>query len=161
MTFTLTAGQAVIAPIAVFMWQAIGATRVFRHVEGKRGSELSSLISLGFVALVARSGAESIDIGAFAVACVGLTVALLLFEWARRTVRGHFFSWIFSTDAPTFLCTSGPFEFVRNPFYASYLLTMAATVILQPRLFRVAVFLGMVGYFTAAALHEDESSRAA
>jgi protein-S-isoprenylcysteine O-methyltransferase Ste14 len=44
---------------------------------------------------------------------------------------------------------------VRNPFYTSYLLTMAATVILQPRVFRVAVFLGMVVYFTAAAWHEE------
>jgi protein-S-isoprenylcysteine O-methyltransferase Ste14 len=44
---------------------------------------------------------------------------------------------------------------VRNPFYTSYLLTMAATVILQPRVFRVAVFLGMVVYFTAAACHEE------
>jgi len=155
MTFSLTAGQAVIAPIAVFIWQAIGATRAFRQVKGEPGSALASLISLGFIALVANSGAESVNIGVFAIACVGLTMALLLFEWARRTVQGRFFSWIFSTDTPTFLCTSGPFAYVRNPFYTSYLLTMAATVILQPRVFRVAVFLGMVVYFTAAAWHEE------
>jgi protein-S-isoprenylcysteine O-methyltransferase Ste14 len=93
--------------------------------------------------------------GVFAVACVGLSVALLLFEWARRTVRGRFFSWIFSKDTPTFLCANGPFAYVRNPFYTSYLLTMAATVILQLRLFKVAVFLGMIMYFTAAARHEE------
>ena len=155
MAFTVTAGQAVIVPIAVFMWQAIGATRIFRPAKGEPGSELASLISLGFVALVAKSGSESVKIGVFAVACVGLTVALLLFEWARRTVRGHFFSWIFSQDTPTFLCTNGPFAYVRNPFYTSYLLTMAATVILQLRLFKVAVFVGMVMYFTAAAWHEE------
>jgi protein-S-isoprenylcysteine O-methyltransferase Ste14 len=155
MLFTLTAGQAVVLPIVVFMWQVIGATRAFKPVEGERGSGLAGLISLGFIALVINSGNERVSIGVFAVACVALVFALLLFEWARRTVRGQYFSWVFSTDTPVFLCTSGPFAYMRNPFYTSYLLTMAATVILQPRVFRVAVFLGMVVYFTAAAWHEE------
>jgi protein-S-isoprenylcysteine O-methyltransferase Ste14 len=155
MLFTLTAGQAVIAPIVVFMWQVIGAARAFRPVEGERGSGLAGLISLGFIALVINSGSEAVNIGLFAVACVALAFALLLFEWARRTVRGQYFSWVFSTDTPAFLCTSGPFAYVRNPFYTSYLLTMAATAIMQPSLFRAVVFLAMVGYFLAAALHEE------
>jgi protein-S-isoprenylcysteine O-methyltransferase Ste14 len=155
MAFALTARQAFIAPIVVFVWQVLGATRAFRPVEGERGSELAGLISLGFVALVAGNGSRSVNIGLFTVACVGLAIALLLFEWARRTVRGQYFSWIFSTDTPTFICTDGPFAYVRNPFYTSYLLTMAAPVIMQPGVVRAAVFLAMVVYFVAAALHEE------
>jgi protein-S-isoprenylcysteine O-methyltransferase Ste14 len=155
MPFTLTAGQAVVAPIVVFMWQVIGATRAFRPVEGERSSGLAGLISLGFIALVINSGSEAVNIGLFAVASVALAFALLLFEWARRTVRGQYFSWVFARDTPTFLCTAGPFAYVRNPFYTSYLLTMAATVIMQPSLFRAVVFLAMVVYFVAAALHEE------
>lgn len=155
MPFTLTARQAIVVPIVVFVWQVLGATRAFRPVEGERGSGLAGLISLAFVALVAGSGSEIVSIGLFTVACVALAIALLLFEWARRTVRGHYFSWIFSTDTPTFVCTDGPFAYVRNPFYTSYLLTMAATVIMRPAIFRAAVFLTMVVYFVAAALHEE------
>ena len=142
-------------PIAVFLWQAIGATRAFRQVGGEPGSELASLVSFGFVALLINRGTEMVSVGLFAIACVVLAFALLLFEWARRTVRGHYFSWIFSSDTPTFVCASGPFAYVRNPFYTSYLLTMAATVIMLPSVFRAAVFLAMVVYFTAAALHEE------
>jgi protein-S-isoprenylcysteine O-methyltransferase Ste14 len=155
MAFTLTARQAIVVPIVVFVWQVLGATRAFRPVEGERGSELAGLISFAFVALVAGNGSEIVNIGLFAVACAALAIALLLFEWARRTVRGHYFSWIFSTDSPTFVCTDGPFAYVRNPFYTSYLLTMAATVIMRPGIFRAAVFLAMVVYFVAAALHEE------
>jgi len=155
MPFTLTTSQVVVAPIVVFVWQVIGASRAFRPVAGERSSALASLISLGFVALVINGGSEPVSIGLFVVACVALAFALLLFEWARRTVRGQYFSWVFSRDTPTFLCTSGPFAYVRNPFYTSYLLTMAAAVIVQPSVFRAIVFLAMVGYFTAAARHEE------
>lgn len=155
MSLTLTTGQALLAPIVVFVWQVIGATRAFRPVEGERASGLAGLISLGFVALVLNSGSEPVNIGLLVVACVALAFALLLFEWARRTIRGQYFSWVFSSDPPEFLCTSGPFAYVRNPFYTSYLLTMAAPVIVQPSVFRAAVFLAMVVYFTAAARHEE------
>jgi protein-S-isoprenylcysteine O-methyltransferase Ste14 len=155
MSFTLTARQAIVVPIVVFGWQVIGAARAFRPVEGERASSLAGLITLAFVALVAGPGTESVDVGLFAVACVGLVIALLLFEWARRTVRGHYFSWIFSSDTPTFLCTDGPFAYVRNPFYTSYLLTMAATLMIRPGVYRAAVFLAMMVYFVAAALHEE------
>jgi protein-S-isoprenylcysteine O-methyltransferase Ste14 len=155
MSFTLTAGRAVVVPIVVFVWQVLGAAKAFRPVEGERSSGLAGFISLAFVALVAGSGSKIVNIGLFAVACVVLAIALLLFEWARRTVRGHYFSWIFSSDTPTFLCTDGPFAYVRNPFYTSYLLTMAATLMIRPGVYRAAVFLAMVVYFVAAALHEE------
>jgi hypothetical protein len=112
--FTLTAGQAVVAPIVVFVWQVIGAARAFKPVEGERSSGLAELISLGFIALVITNGNEPVNMGLFAVAGVALAFALLLFEWARRTVRGQYFSWVFSPDTPTFLCPHGPFAYVRN-----------------------------------------------
>jgi protein-S-isoprenylcysteine O-methyltransferase Ste14 len=88
-------------------------------------------------------------------ALLGLAGALVLFEWARRTIRGRYFSWIFSCDAPTFLCTRGPYAYIRNPFYTSYLMTMTSTALMMPNLFRGVVVLGMVAYFSAAAVHEE------
>lgn len=151
----LTAGRVVALPICVFVWQALYAVRTFRPVEGERGPGLAGLISLAFVALVANSGNEPVDLTLFGIACGGFVAGLVLFEWARRTIRGQYFSWVFAADTPTFLFSAGPFAYVRNPFYTSYLLTMGATVLMLPNLFRAAVFLAMVIYFHAAALHEE------
>ena len=152
---TLTAERAVLAPIVVFGWQVLGAGFTFRPVRGQRASGLAWLITLGFIALVANAGAEPVNPVLLAVAGVGLIAAFALFEWARRTVRGQFFSWIFSPDTPAFLCTAGPYAYIRNPFYTSYLLTLASIVVMVPTVFRVIVYGALVFYFLRAALHEE------
>jgi protein-S-isoprenylcysteine O-methyltransferase Ste14 len=153
----LTAGRAVLLPIAVYAWQALGAGYTFRAVKGERISISGRAwpISVGFVALVVNAGDELVNPPLFALGCASLIAALALFEWARRTVRGQFFSWIFSSDIPDFLCTSGPYAYMRNPFYTSYLLTMASTLVMVPSLFRLFVFGGLVIYFDVAARHEE------
>ena len=157
MQITMTAGRAVLLPIAVYAWQVLGAGYTFRAVKGERISTSGRawLISVGFIALVANAGDGQVKPLLFALGCAGLIAALVLFEWARRTVRGQFFSWIFSSDTPDFLCTSGPYAYVRNPFYTSYLLTMASTLVMVPTLFRLLVLGGLVIYFDVAARHEE------
>ena len=145
---------ALAVPTGVFVWQIFGAAVIFRRIEGRRGSSLAQVISIAFFALYIGPAASP-NIWAAAVAWVGSLAALLLFEWARRTIRGQFFSYIFSSDTPAFLCTSGPFAYVRNPFYTSYLMTMASVVAIRPSLLRGLVVLGMVGYFFAAAVFEE------
>src|SRR5262245_50152068 len=140
MPFELTAGPAVVPPIAVFVWQVIGASRTFQRAEGERGSPLAELISIGFLALVVNDGIEPVNAGLFGIACIVLLAALMVFEWARRTVRDRYFSWVFSGDTPTFLCMDGPFAYVRNPFYTSYLLTMGSTAVMLPGIVRGVVF---------------------
>ncbi len=152
----MTAERAMLGPIVVWAWQVLGAGITFRRVPGRRFSAVSWLISIAFVALVANAGDELVNPVLFTLACLGLIAALVLFEWARRTIRGQFFSWIFSPDTPAFLLTAGPYAYVRNPFYTSYLLTMAAAVMIVPGVFRAAVFVAMVIYFLRAALHEEK-----
>ncbi len=156
MAFAVTAERAMLAPIAVWAWQVLGAGITFRRVQGQPFSVVSWVISIGFVALVANAGDERVNPALLTLACLGLIMALVLFEWARRTVRGRFFSWIFSSDTPAFLCTTGPFAYVRNPFYTSYLLTMASAAVIVPGVLRAAVFAGMMIYFLRAALHEEK-----
>jgi protein-S-isoprenylcysteine O-methyltransferase Ste14 len=156
MALALTAERAMLAPIVVYAWQVLGAGVTFKSVDRHRTYGLAWLISVGFIALVANAGSEPVNPVLLAVAGVGLLAALGLFEWARRTVRGQFFSWIFSPDTPLFLCTSGPYAYVRNPFYTSYLLTMASAVAIVPSVLRALVWGGMVFYFLRAALHEEQ-----
>lgn len=156
MAFTLTAERAMLAPIAVYGWQVLAAGATFKAVTRRRTYGLAWLMTLSFIALVANAGAEPVNPVLLAVAAACMIAALVLFEWARHTIRGQFFSWIFSPDTPMFLCTSGPYAYVRNPFYTSYLLTMASTVAIAPSVLRALVWSGMVIYFLRAALHEEK-----
>lgn len=141
-------------PLVVFAWQLIGASRTFNPGGGK-GSSLANLIGVAFAALLFNAWLEPLNAWLVALGWLGLAGALGLFEWARRTVRGQFFSYIFSDDSPTFLCTAGPFASVRHPFYASYLLAMGSTAAMMPTLLRGLVVLAMAIYFLAAAIHEE------
>lgn len=154
---TVTAGRAVLLPIAVYAWQVLAAGQTFKPVKGDRvaSSARAWLMTVGFIALVANMGDELVSPLLFTLACAGLIAALVLFEWARRTVRGQFFSWIFSSDTPGFLLTTGPYAYVRNPFYTSYLLTMGSIAVMLPSVFRALVFGGLVVYFIWAARFEE------
>lgn len=150
------ASIALTLPWMVFAWQILGAGSAFRPMPGERGlSFLAQLISLAFVGVLFPSQPELLTMWRAAIGWTGLLAALALFEWARRTIRGLLFSYIFSADSPTYICASGPFAYIRNPFYTSYLLAIGSTVLMTPTLFRGGVLLVMVIYFTAAALWEE------
>jgi len=143
-------------PWIVFIWQVVGASITFRPMPGQRGgSPLAQLISLSFVAVLYRGPTVVLNVWLAVLGSIGLLASLLLFEWARRAVRGRLFSYIFSSDTPGFLCMDGPFAYIRNPFYSSYLLAMASAALMMPSLFRGLVVLAMVGYFSAAAIYEE------
>jgi protein-S-isoprenylcysteine O-methyltransferase Ste14 len=151
---TIPRPLAIGVPIAVVWWQLASASRIFTP-GGTRGSPLVLLISLAYAVLLAGAWLEPLNPSLVVAGWLGSAASLLLFEWARRTVRGQFFSYIFSNDTPTFLCTAGPFAYVRNPFYTSYLLVMASAAVMRPTLFRGIVVLVMVVYFRAAAIYEE------
>src|SRR5262245_58560378 len=103
-------------PIVVFGWQVIGAGITFRPMPGQRGaSSLAQLISFAFVALIYKRSEVELNPGLAILGSIGLVASLVLFEWARRTVSGRLFSYIFSSDTPEFLCTDGPYAYIRNP----------------------------------------------
>ncbi|HEY7189969.1 MAG TPA: isoprenylcysteine carboxylmethyltransferase family protein [Vicinamibacterales bacterium] len=143
-------------PVLVFIWQVLGAAHTFRPMPGQRGASfLAQLISFAFVALFYRRAEIELNPWLTVVGVAGLFASLVLFEWARRAVSGRLFSYIFSSDTPQFICTDGPYAYIRNPFYASYLLAMLSTAIMWPTLWRFGLVLAMLGYFTGAAMYEE------
>jgi len=143
-------------PWVVFGWQVIGAGSAFRPVPGQRGlSILAQLISLAFFGMLYRRQPELLTAWGAGIGVLGLIAALVLFEWARRTIRHRHFSYIFSADTPDFICMDGPYAYIRNPFYSSYLLALASPAVMMPTLLRAGILAAMVIYFTAAAMWEE------
>ena len=150
------AAVALALPWIVFVWQLIGAGSAFRPVPGRRGlSILSQLIALSFFGVLYDRDPALMNVWRVAIGWMGLLVSLALFEWARRTIRDRHFSYIFSSDTPDFICMDGPYAYIRNPFYSSYLLAIASTALMMPTWFRAAIVAAMAIYFSAAALWEE------
>ncbi len=63
-----------------------------------------------------------------------ITVALLavfmwLFWWTVSATRGQRLTLAFSKDQPEFIYTTGPYGFLRHPFYTSYIIFWVAVAI--------------------------------
>jgi protein-S-isoprenylcysteine O-methyltransferase Ste14 len=81
--------------------------------------------------------------------------ALCLFWWAVKASRRRPLSAIFSPDQPAHLTTSGPYRFVRHPFYCAYLLTWLAGVVATASLPVAASFVAMLALYVHAARLEE------
>lgn len=75
--------------------------------------------------------AKSADVTQSWIAVGLLIYSILFFWWAQYTMRSTpGLTGAFSPDEPTFLITTGPWAFVRNPVYSSYLASLLAGFIL-------------------------------
>jgi protein-S-isoprenylcysteine O-methyltransferase Ste14 len=81
--------------------------------------------------------------------------ALALFFWAIPYARANQFSLAFSKDQPTTIVRTGPYRFIRHPFYCAYLLFWIAGIFAayQPFLILSVVVMGSF-YLRAIVLEE-------
>ncbi len=86
--------------------------------------------------------------------------SLGLFWWAIRTNSAARLSAVFSPDVPVHLVEDGPYQFIRHPFYCSYVLAWSAGTIATARWWLlVTVGVMIVIYLKAAAIEEEKFSR--
>ena len=107
-----------------------------------------------FAASTARARLTPMPLVAVAIAVLGL--ALGLFFWAALSIRGKVFSYAYTQDTPAFLHTSGPYAYVRNPFYDSYLLATAGSLLMWPTWIGAVLAAAMVIYFVSLAKFEEQ-----
>lgn len=144
---------------AAFIW---GRYTVFRvdgpPPRGVRIIEFSAALSLiaGGTLIVLRP-AVSLPLDLLAVPCAVLSGAV--FAWGVATIRCGRLTAAFSDDAPSELITSGPFRFVRNPFYASYLLAYLQAVLASHSPWAILPLLGMWCIYRRAAGLEEQKFR--
>ena len=141
--------------MVVWVRHFLGAARTFSMPKGETPSPLIYVFTLGVGVLAFQSVTGSFEERMAVPGVIGLIGSLVLFEWARQSVRGKPFSYIYSKDIPQFLWPSGPYAFIRNPFYASYLLAYFAVAMTFPGVASLAVVVGMTIYFNVAARQEE------
>ena len=143
-------------PVIAFVRFVTVAMAVFRDPDGARRTGRGSVIGLSFWAVLAST--VRAPLAPVPLVILGLllqAVALGLFEWAVRSIRGRSFSLAGCDDVPTFVHADGPYAYIRNPFYTSYLLSTWAAVCIWPTPAGLLVAAAMVVYYNWLAAFEE------
>ncbi len=116
--------------LACFIAFSWGTLRHFRSVGPMPlGMRLIGTVSLLTVTAFTWSVLASALPGTWPVASILSFGALALFTWAVRTTRHAGFALAFAGAQPSRLLATGPFRYLRHPFYTSYLMFWLATCI--------------------------------
>lgn len=105
-------------------------------------------------ALAAKEVRNELDANSV-VAVIMFLFSVLLFWWAARAFQGDRPSIAFSPGAPARLVTSGPYRYVRHPFYSAYMLFWLAFAVSAWNMFALvpALVMGII-YYRAASKEE-------
>ena len=82
-------------------------------------------------------------------------VACVLFCWASVSVKGKAFTLAYCPGCPPAVVSSGPYRWVRHPFYLSYTLAWLAVVIATADVRLLVTVAIMLGFYVGAAYGEE------
>jgi protein-S-isoprenylcysteine O-methyltransferase Ste14 len=138
-----------------FIWARYGVFRICaRTPKGVRLIEASAAIAilLGLWLIATRGGSYPLlDWCAVLLAFA----ASGLFAWGVASIGRNRLTAAFSNDSPTQLITTGPFRYVRNPFYLSYILAYLQTVFASRSTWALLPLVWMSAIYVHAALIEE------
>jgi protein-S-isoprenylcysteine O-methyltransferase Ste14 len=86
--------------------------------------------------------------------CLHLS-AIVLFGWAVLATRHKRPALAFAGERPNHIFRSGPYAYIRHPFYTSYLLYWLGCVVATSSIILVFIFLALAVIYTIAALGEE------
>jgi protein-S-isoprenylcysteine O-methyltransferase Ste14 len=116
---------------------------------------ISTLTVIGFGWYVVRlfAGAPS-SLWMAGIGC--FLLAMAVFTWAVRYTRKSPPTLAYDTDEPSFLFHHGPYQYVRHPFYLSYMLFWTGTAFATPGLLPWIVPMLMLAVYSNAARREEQ-----
>jgi protein-S-isoprenylcysteine O-methyltransferase Ste14 len=92
--------------------------------------------------------------------CLGIALYVLaqgLFWWARSAHGGERPAFAFIATKPAFLTQTGPYRFIRHPFYTAYLLVWLAGAVVSAQPWLLLTTVGMTAFHYVAARQEEQS----
>jgi protein-S-isoprenylcysteine O-methyltransferase Ste14 len=142
-------------PALVFIWMVVGAGLLFTRDVGQRDARGLGIALSIWGTLGAKSVAITPPLSVQLIGAGGLLLSLALYQWAAISIRGRLFSYAGNNDLPQFVHRSGPYAYVRNPFYLSYLLAEIATVVMWPTIWGGVIVVLATVYFQWLAWFEE------
>ncbi len=141
---------------AVFLRIVTGAVRRFKpSTPGERPRPALLLFPLVPILLFYQALRVPLSMGPVVAGSLGLLASLALFEWSVRATGTVFFSWAMSRDTPQVLFEGGPYAYVRNPFYSSYLLAYVSAAVALQTVTSLIIVAVMVFLFWNVARFEE------
>lgn len=142
--------------LGVFLTFAWGVFAHFRSHGTPTGMKVISGVSLLSMVVV---GIQAWN-GPLQPLWVGLGVAmhlaaLALFLMAVRETRIARLTLAFDDDRPTFLVSTGPYRYIRHPFYTSYILFWMGCALTLRDLYVIALTFVIFSLYYAAAYREE------
>lgn len=89
------------------------------------------------------------------VSRVAFVAAVCLFWWTWWATRRDIMQFAFSSAVPNIVRMSGPYRFIRHPYYSSYLLAWIGLAIALPGVVTLAILCVMVSIYVIAARSEE------
>jgi protein-S-isoprenylcysteine O-methyltransferase Ste14 len=81
--------------------------------------------------------------------------SVMLYEWTRRTVVDRNFYVALSGKVPGAICETGPYHYVRHPFYLSYMLAFLGVAVAFPSLIVGGACVLDIGLFAYMAIDDE------
>jgi protein-S-isoprenylcysteine O-methyltransferase Ste14 len=134
----------------------VSAMRIFTRTPGDMANVRG--VGVGFTIwgpLAATQLASRPQLWVSGVGVAGLALSIALFQWAAWSIRGRTFSLAGHDDVPQFVHHSGPYAYIRNPFYASYLLAGISTIVMWPSAWGVLAVVLAILYYEWLARYEE------
>jgi protein-S-isoprenylcysteine O-methyltransferase Ste14 len=141
---------------SAFIWGRFAVFRLGdRLSSGAKLVQTSALLCILFDALliVRRSGGHN-ALDPLAVAVCGISG--VVFAWSVRTTGLRRLTAVFSDDLPLEIIVSGPYRFVRNPFYLAYLLVYVQAIVASRSWWATLPLVWMGSIYYRAALLEEK-----
>ncbi len=149
---TLAAGIALFAAIALAVRYHFKSPSMSWGMRG-----ISLLTFAGAVAFVAVLWPMERDAMPLAIALALFLVSAGIFFWALSETRSARLKLAFDPDGPTSVMATGPYRYVRHPFYTSYIVYWLACAIATGHPLNIAFLVVMTAIYTYTALQEERS----
>lgn len=117
-------------------------------------SVLATMALLIGIIAVLRSPPANWQLG---LAATGVLSALGIFHGAVRATRGRGLTLAFDPVAPSLIADSGPYRWVRHPFYLSYIVFWLALLVAAPIWPLAAMTIALATFYVSSAAAEERT----
>lgn len=121
------------------------------------GMRLISILGLlsFFGQIIAIWFKDEFNILTSVVGCICYLTSLSLFYWAVRATLQYKLTLAYSTDEPQFLLKTGPYGFIRHPFYLAYSIYWVAGFVTTQNWWLILPIVAMFWLYYQAAKMEE------